>query len=79
MRYFVDRLKAELTEQEFLQLARIAPIVPDNPYLEDLQEEFPVEHGIVEVWNRELFGVEIRHAYIITCQKVKGRAEAVAA
>ena len=78
-RYFVDRLKAELTEDEFLQLARIAPIVPDNPYLEDLQEAYPVEHGIIEVWHREFFNVEVRHAYIITCQKIGAGVEAVAA
>ena len=78
-RYFADRLKAELSEQEFLQLARIAPIVPDNAYLPDLQEAFQVEHGSVEVWNREFFGVEIRHAYIITSQKMDVGAEAVTA
>jgi hypothetical protein len=78
-RYFADRLKAELSKEDFLKLARIAPIVPDNPRLEDIHEEFQVEHGTIEVWNRELFGVEIRHAYIITSQRLNVGAEAVAA
>ena len=65
-RYFATKLQSRLEPQEMLMLARIVLIDKDNPGLEAVHEAATVEHGLVQIWNREFFGLEMERAYIIT-------------
>lgn len=65
-RYFSDHLQSRLEREEVILLSRIVLIDENNPALEDIHEEFQVEHGLIKVYNREFFGLQMDRAYIIT-------------
>lgn len=54
-RYFATQLQSRLEPQEMLMLARIVLIKKDNPGLEAVHDAATVEHGLVQIWNREFF------------------------
>jgi hypothetical protein len=64
--YVANQLQSHLDLQELLSLSRIVVIDHDNPGLESIQKTITVEHGVVEFVDRTFFGLEIKHAYIIT-------------
>ena len=45
-------------------------LAPDSPGLTPIQDALEIEHDLVELIDVELFGKEIRRAYIITCQRL---------
>ena len=45
-------------------------LAPDAPALAPIHDALEIEHSLVELINVELFGQEIRRAYIITCQRL---------
>lgn len=47
---------------------------PDNPGLEPVHDALEIEHDLVELIDVELFGKEIRRAYIITSQRLAAPA-----
>ena len=51
------------------KLSRIAIIEQTNPALGAIQSAFHVEHGMAEVQSSNFFGLQIKHAYIITARK----------
>ena len=65
-RYFATHLQSRLEPEEMLMLARIVLIDKDNPGLEEVHDTVTVEHGLVQIWNREFFGLQMERAYIIT-------------
>ena len=69
IKYIFDRIKQELKVEELLKLSRIVVIEKDNPALEDLQRNFHVEHGILEIQDSNFFGLQIKHGYIITSRR----------
>lgn len=69
MRYLSAKLNEMVTKDELIQISRIVVIDESNPGLEELQEEFSVEHGALQVRRRSFFGQEIEHAFIITCRR----------
>jgi len=65
-RYFATQLQSRLEPQEMLLLARIVLIDKDNPGLEEVHDAVTVEHGMVEIWHRDFFGLPMERVYIIT-------------
>jgi hypothetical protein len=65
-RYFATRLQSRLEPQELVLLSRIVLIDKDNPGLEAVHDAVTVEHGMIQIWNREFFGFQMERAYIIT-------------
>ncbi|MGB0385934.1 MAG: hypothetical protein ACPGWR_14030 [Ardenticatenaceae bacterium] len=65
-RYFATHLQSRLEPEEMVMLARIVLIDKDNPGLEAVHDAVTVEHGLVQIWNREYFGLQMERAYIIT-------------
>lgn len=59
-------LQRNLDKDEFLKLSRIVIIDQTNPGLEAFQRAFHVEHSDTEVKDREFFGLQVKHAHIIT-------------
>ncbi|MCH8496278.1 MAG: hypothetical protein LAT57_11705 [Balneolales bacterium] len=65
----VDKLKSHLSKKEIITISRVVIIEESNPALEVFQNAITVEHGSSEIKNSNFFGVQIRHAFIITSQK----------
>ncbi len=73
LKYFAKKLQESLTPQEIVKLSKIVIIEPDNPALEAIHKAIHIEHGLVEVKDSIFFGLPIKHAFIITSQKLNGK------
>jgi len=64
--YIADKIKESLSTEEILKLSRIVIVENDKPALDPELSAINIEHGIREMFHRDFFGLEIRHAFIIT-------------
>ncbi len=67
--YISSKIQKSLTPYEIVSLSRVLLIPEDNPGLIALQQGFSVEGGSVEIKNSTILGLQIKHAYIITCRR----------
>lgn len=67
--YLARELKSSLTNQELLLVSRIVVLDEGNPGLEAINRAFHVEHGLADVRDSNFFGLQIKHAYIITSKR----------
>lgn len=74
--YFVDQIKARLGADALVSLSRIVVIDPQDPGVQALNRTIQVEHGGVELRDRTLFGLPVKHAYIITSRQSPAPAAA---
>jgi len=68
-KYIADIVQKELSGEELLKLSRISIIDESNPALEVVQKAMQIEHGIAEIKDSNFFGLQIKHAYLITSQR----------
>ena len=73
--YLAERLRSFLEPQELLSLSKIVLVDLDNPSLRAVNKAVEVEHGLSEVRDDTFFGLEIKHAYIITSKKQETMAD----
>lgn len=66
LNYFVEEIKSFLGPEHLIPLSRIVFVDPNNRALQDLNREINVEHGTAEIIDTNIFGLHIKHAYIIT-------------
>jgi len=64
--YLVAQIKSRLGKEHLTCLSRIVPADPDHVAVQDLNRAIHVEHGNVEVNDRNFFGLAIKRAHIIT-------------
>ena len=69
LQYMSNKLRAVLNPNEFMKLSRIVIIEPDNPALAALQQAISIEHGTTEIKDSNFFGLQIKHAYLITSRR----------
>lgn len=69
LKYFSDKLIRTLDQKELLKLSRIAIIEAAEPALAALQQAIHTEHSIAEIKDSDFFGLQIKHAYIITSRR----------
>ena len=74
--YLIGQIKSRLGEQGLPSLARIVVIDPQDAAVQALNREIQIEHGSVEVRDRNFFGLPVRHAYIITSKRPPSAAAA---
>lgn len=67
--YLTNELRSHLRSQEMLTLSRIVLVDNDDPALEVIHKAISVEHGKVEIKDSNFFGLQIKHAYIITSKR----------
>lgn len=67
--YFVTQIKSQLGAQDLTSLARIVVVDPDDAAVQALNRTVQIEHGGVEVRDSILFGLPIKHAFIITSKR----------
>jgi hypothetical protein len=61
-----SEVSARLAMPELLRISRVVLIETNNPGLEDVADEVQVRHGLVELLDRDFFGLVMRRAYVIT-------------
>lgn len=62
------RVRAFLRPNEITRISRVVVIDRANPTLKAIASTMGISHGVSEVVNVNLFGLAIRHAFIITAQ-----------
>jgi hypothetical protein len=67
--YLANQLKASLDPDELLSISRIVIIEKGNPALDAIHRAIMTEHNNVEIKDSNFFGLQIKHAYIITSKK----------
>jgi hypothetical protein len=71
IRLIVAEATKVLTQDELIKLSRVVVIEANNPALDAINKAIHVKGGIAEVSNSNFFGLQIRHAYIITSTSSK--------
>lgn len=68
---FIKKIAPVVGEQELLALSRIITLNHDDPNLESILRAFSIEDGALEIKDSTLFGMGIKHAYIIRAKRVQ--------
>ena len=68
-KYVAGIVQKTLSKEEMMKLSRIVLIDEKNPALEALHKAMRVEHGIAEIQDSNFFGLQIKHAYLITSRQ----------
>lgn len=68
--YLTEQLKREFNPLELIRLSRIVIVDQHSPALEAINRAMRIEHSAVEMQNSNFFGLQMKHAYIITSQPV---------
>lgn len=66
LKYLAQKIQTEFTSEELVQIARIVIIEGENPALPALQQSIDTEHGTAEIKDSNFFGLQIKHAFLIT-------------
>jgi hypothetical protein len=69
MDFLAKQVQARLDIQELLSLSRLVFIEKDNPGLKAIFQAVDIQHGTLEMRDCDLFGLQIKHAYIITSDR----------
>ena len=67
--YFAKHLRSKLQPEELVSLSRVALLDEDNPALEKVHRAIRIEHGSIEMVDNNFFGMQIKHAFIITSRR----------
>jgi hypothetical protein len=65
----IEEIGKELTDKELLMLSRIIILDKDDAALKAIHQAMRVEHGLAEISDSNIFGLAIKHAYLITSQR----------
>lgn len=74
--YIANQIQAKFKPDELTSLSRVVLIYQNNPALDSINRAIRIEHGVTDVQNSDFFGLQIKHAYIVTSQKPGLSAEA---
>ena len=67
--YFAEHLRSRLETEELISLSRVVLLDQDNLGLEAVHKVLSVEHGAAEIIDSNFFGMQIKHAFIITSKR----------
>jgi hypothetical protein len=69
LHYLAGKLNAVATPEELTTISRIVIIEQSNPALVAMQSAIESEHGNVEIQDSNFFGLQIKHAFVITSRR----------
>jgi len=69
LKYLSAHLNKYLKPEELIKLSRILPIDSNNPGLKAIHKAIQIEHGNAEIRDCNFFGLQIKHAYMITSKR----------
>ena len=67
--YIAKELQSNLQTDELVSISRIVLVDDDNPGLQAIQRMVRIEHGNFELIDSIVFGMHIKHAYVITSKR----------
>lgn len=67
--YLANELRSHLRSQEMLTISRIILVDNNDPAMESIHKAISTEHSIAEIKDSNFFGLQIKHAYIITSKR----------
>jgi hypothetical protein len=73
--YITHRIQQFFEPDELSYLSRVVCVGESNPSVLALNHDVNINHGQVEVRDRNLFGMQIKHGYIITSQSLSADAQ----
>jgi hypothetical protein len=71
LKYLSSQLTKHLKQDELIKLSRILIIESNNPGLKAIHRAIQIEHGKAEIRGSNFFGLQIKHAYLITSKRGK--------
>jgi hypothetical protein len=71
LKYISAHLNKYLKPEELIKLSRILAIDSNNPGLEAIHRAIHIEHGDAEIKDSNFFGLQIKHAYLITSKRAE--------
>jgi hypothetical protein len=69
LKYISNHLSKNLKPNQLIKLSRILFIDADNPGLKAIHMAINIEHGNAEIKDSNFFGLQIKHAYLITSKR----------
>jgi hypothetical protein len=73
--YITKEIQTALKPEELTHISRVVLVDQTNPALDAINRAMTIEHGTAAIQDSNFFGLQIRHAYIITSQEPKVDAE----
>lgn len=73
--YITTHIQRAFNSDELSRLSRVVLVDQDNPAVLALNQAMRIQHGQNKVRDSNFFGLQIKHAYIITSQRVNMEAE----
>lgn len=74
LKIIAKKIQEHLDKKDLVNLSRIVLIEDDNPALDAFNRAISVEHGSAEIKESNFFGLQIKHAFIITSRRNKAEA-----
>lgn len=71
LKYLAQKVQKELAPAELSLISRIVIIEKNDPALPTLQQAVSVQHGVAEIKDSSFFGLQIKHAFLITSRRVQ--------
>ncbi|MEW6126632.1 MAG: hypothetical protein AB1757_06295 [Acidobacteriota bacterium] len=75
---FVEKMSSIVGQKDVLALSKIVTLNHDDPHLQAILKTVQVENGLVVLQDTNLFGLEVKQAYILQAKKLKDPAQHVA-
>jgi hypothetical protein len=69
VKYLVGEIQSHLPPQDLINLSRIVVVDWSEPPVQAFTDTFQVEHGRVEVMEKNIFGLPVKHAFVITSKR----------
>jgi hypothetical protein len=76
--YITRKVQAAFTADELSLISRIVLIDLANPSVEAVNQAVAIRHGQAEVRDSNFFGLQIKHAYIITSERRRANERVLA-
>ncbi|MGI8838638.1 MAG: hypothetical protein ACR2H4_18640 [Pyrinomonadaceae bacterium] len=73
--HITTQIQQLFNAEELVRLSRVVLVDQSNPAVEAINQAVRCQHGQNEVRDSNFFGLQIKHAYIITSQKLNIDAE----
>ena len=73
--YITTQIQQLFKAEELVRLSRVVLVDQSNPAVVALNQAVGCQHGQNEVRDSNFFGLQIKHAYIITSQRLNINAE----
>ena len=64
-----DALQQRLGKDELFSLDAVPMFAPEDPRIQEIQEEYEVEHGLTDLGQCQLFDMDMERVYLITAKR----------